>query len=71
MFKFLKEQKLDNNKIVKSSEKIASGLKSIFNSKKMDNETLEELENLLISADISVYVVADIIKYLADNKYDK
>lgn len=71
MFKFLKEQKLDNNKIVKSSEKIASGLKSIFNSKKIDNETLEELENLLISADISVYVVADIIKYLVDNKYDK
>ena len=71
MFKFLKEQHLDNNKILKSSEKIASGLKSIFNSKKIDDETLEELESLLISGDISVYIVADIIKYLTENKYNK
>lgn len=55
----------------KSSSRLNEGMKDIFLRKKLDHQTLEELEDLLISADMGVEVAAQITKKLAKNKFDK
>ncbi len=55
----------------KSSSKLNDGLKDIFVRKKLDNETLENLEDLLISSDLGVETSAAIISHLSKNKFDK
>ena len=45
----------------KTSNFLSSSISSTFQSKKVDAETLEELESILISADISVEVVSKLI----------
>ncbi len=67
MFNFFTKQDKDK---VKSS-KIATGLNAIFNSKKLDEEMLDKLEDLLLSSDISVSIVSDIIRFLKNNRFDK
>lgn len=57
--------------LVKTSNKISSGIDNIFLKKKLDNETLEELEELLISSDISSSVAATIINNFKSIKFDK
>lgn len=55
----------------KSSSKFNDGLKNIFVNKKLDAETLEELEDLLISSDIGVKTSSIIIEELSKNKFGK
>ena len=55
----------------KSSAKITDGLNDIFNKKKLDAETLDNLEELLISADIGVAASAEIIKKFSSVRQDK
>ncbi|HJD54156.1 MAG TPA: signal recognition particle-docking protein FtsY [Rickettsia endosymbiont of Proechinophthirus fluctus] len=55
----------------KTSNKISEGIDKIFYKKKLDAETLEELEELLISSDMSVLVVTNIIKEFKKVKFDK
>lgn len=57
--------------LVKSSSKISSGIDTIFYKKKLDNETLTELEELLISSDITYSVASEIINKLRLVKFDK
>lgn len=38
----------------KSSDKISDGIKKILKSKKIDESTLQELEELMISSDLGV-----------------
>ena len=45
----------------KSSSKITGGLSGIFTQKKVDEQTLEELEELLITADLGIKAVTKII----------
>lgn len=71
MFKFLNTVNRNDEELKKSSSKIKSGLSAIFSGKKLDKETLENLEELLITADINVNIVNDIISFLEKNKYDK
>ena len=52
--------KLKNN-LQKTSNFLSSNILSSFQNKKVDNETLEELEAVLISADISLDVVEKLI----------
>ena len=49
------------NKLQKTSNFLSSNILSSFQNKKVDNETLEELEAVLISADISLDVVERLI----------
>ena len=49
------------NKLQKTSNFLSSNILSSFQNKKIDNETLEELETVLISADISLDVVERLI----------
>lgn len=55
----------------KSSSKLATGLTSVFTKKKLDEETLEELEDLLITSDMGTKVAARITKNLARDRFDK
>ncbi|ASX27840.1 signal recognition particle-docking protein FtsY [Rickettsia sp. MEAM1 (Bemisia tabaci)] len=55
----------------KTSGKISSGIDKIFYKKKLDAETLEELEELLISTDMGSLVAAKIIEDFKSLKFDK
>lgn len=55
----------------KSSDKITQGINDIFTKKKLDTATLEELEELLLTADIGVAATNEIIKNFSSKKQDK
>jgi len=48
-----------------------TNFKSIFSSKKLKNEQIEELEDLLISADVGVAFTTKIIDYISKSKFNK
>lgn len=54
----------------KSSGKLSSGL-SLFGRRKLDDDTLEELEDLLITSDMGASVAAKITANLAKDRFDK
>lgn len=56
------------NGLSKSSDKISGGIKKILKSKKIDESTLLELEELLISSDIGVNISSKIIDELKKSK---
>lgn len=55
----------------RSSSAISEGVSSIFTMRKLDSDTLEELEDLLITADLGVSAAAKITAALAVGRYDK
>jgi fused signal recognition particle receptor len=57
--------------LVKTSDKVSSGIDNIFFKKKLDEQTLEELEELLLTADISSSVVSILLNDLRSQKFDK
>ena len=56
------------NNLQKTSNFLSSNILSSFQNKKVDNETLEELEAILISADISLDVVEKLINSVRNVK---
>ena len=54
-----------------SSNKVVSGITGIFTEKRLDEETLEQLEDLLISSDLGVDVANRLVKTLSERKFDK
>lgn len=54
----------------KSSSKIGDGLAEVFVRRKLDQEALDELEELLISADLGVEAAGRIIAQLRSKKFD-
>jgi len=57
--------------LTKTSSRLSDGVASIFTRRKLDDETLEELEDLLIQADLGVETAMRITERLAAEKYDK
>jgi fused signal recognition particle receptor len=55
----------------KSSGKIGTGLADIFTKRKPDEETLNELEDLLIEADMGPHTAAMLVDKLRARKFDK
>lgn len=55
----------------RSSSKITEGITSIFQKRKLDDETLEELEELLITADLGPATAAALTAALAKSRYGK
>jgi fused signal recognition particle receptor len=55
----------------KTTSKISVGIDNIFVKKKLDLETLNALEELLISADVGTKVAGHIIELLRSKKFDK
>ena len=54
-----------------SSSKVVSGITGIFTEKRLDEETLEQLEDLLISSDLGVDVANRLVQTLSEHKFDK
>ena len=59
------------NKMDKSANKISSGLFSIFTGKKIDEELLDELEEVLITSDLGISITNKVLSELRKNKYNK
>ena len=55
----------------KSSAKISGGLTDIFTKQKADSQTLEELEEVLLTADMGVQATTKIIDNFSRRKFDK
>ena len=55
----------------RSSGKLGDGISGIFTKRKLDDATLEELEELLISADLGVATAAKLAANLARERFDK
>ena len=55
----------------RSSSKLTGGLTGLFTKKKLDDETLEELEDLLITSDMGAKVAARITTNIAKDRFDK
>ena len=55
----------------RTSEKLNTGISAALTSRKLDSATLEELEDVLISADIGVATAAKLSASLADIKFKK
>lgn len=56
--------------LTKSSSKISEGLKQAFVRKKLDEESLESLEEVLLQADLGVKTTQDLIAALRSKKFD-
>ena len=57
--------------LAKSSKTITSSITSIFAKRKLDGGTLQELEDVLIQADLGLAVSERIIKAVSAGRYDK
>ncbi|WP_233349435.1 signal recognition particle-docking protein FtsY [Henriciella mobilis] len=55
----------------KSSSKLGASLTGAFNKRKLDDDALEELEDLLITSDMGARVAAKITSNLAKTRFDK
>lgn len=55
----------------KSSAQISSGISDIFTKKRLDNATIEELEELLLTADLGYKATSEIMQKFSARKQDK
>jgi fused signal recognition particle receptor len=55
----------------RSSAKLAGGIGELFTHRKLDDETLGELEDLLIAADLGVATAAKLTRGLARSRFDR
>ncbi|MHA1523909.1 MAG: signal recognition particle-docking protein FtsY [Alphaproteobacteria bacterium] len=55
----------------RSSTALSTGVSAVFTKRKLDAQTLEDLEDLLIQADLGVEVAAKITARLGDGRFDK
>lgn len=55
----------------KTSSKLGEGLNSVFNKRRLDAETLDDLEDLLLQADLGLETSERIAKILKQTRYDK
>ncbi len=55
----------------KSSGKLTGGIAGIFTKRKLDSESLEDLEELLIEADLGANLAAELTAALAKNRFEK
>lgn len=57
--------------LTKTSSRLSDGIAGVFTKRKLDDDTLEELEDLLIQADLGVDTAMRITETLAKGRYDK
>ena len=53
----------------KSSNRVVTGISALFTEKKLDDVTLEELEDLLITSDLGVAAASEMTRTLAAKKF--
>ncbi len=57
--------------LTRTSDKLVGGIAALFTKKRLDDATLQELEDLLISSDLGVATAAKLTGNLAHEKFDK
>ena len=57
--------------LIKTSSKITEGIKAVISKKKLDQDTLTKLEELLIMADLGIETSQKLIKELSASKFNK
>lgn len=57
--------------LLKTSSRLGDGISNVFNKRKLDAETIEELEDLLIQADLGLETATAITDALSADRYDK
>ncbi len=57
--------------LTKSSSRLSEGITGIFNKRRLDEDTLQELEDILIQADLGVETAMRITGRLAEERLDK
>lgn len=57
--------------LTKSSSKLSDGITSVFTKRKLDDETLQDLEDLLIQSDLGVETALRITDALSASRYNK
>ncbi len=57
--------------LARSTEKLTNGITAVFTRRKLDDAALDDLENLLISADLGTAVAARIIASFRRTRFDK
>ncbi len=55
----------------KSSQALSSGISDIFTKRKLDDDTLQQLEDILIQADLGIDTATAITQAVAEGRYDK
>lgn len=55
----------------KTSKSLGEGISGVFTKRKLDNAMLEELEELLIGADVGTQVAVDTVEALRSERFDK
>lgn len=55
----------------KSTTRLGQGITDIFTKRKLDEDSLQDLEDLLISSDLGPKTAADIVKQFSAHKFDK
>jgi len=55
----------------RSSSRLAEGITGVFTKRKLDDDTLEELEDLLIASDLGTGVASRVTTALARDRFDK
>ena len=55
----------------RSSSKLSGGITGVFTKRKLDEDTLEELEDLLIMSDLGTSVAQRVTKNIAKGRFDK
>lgn len=55
----------------RSSSKLSDGITGVFTKRKLDDETLEELEDLLIMSDLGTKVAERVTKAIARDRFEK
>lgn len=57
--------------LVKSSSKLTEGITTLITHRKLDDEALEELEDLLITSDLGINTARDLVQKLSKKKYNQ
>jgi fused signal recognition particle receptor len=57
--------------LARTSSKLAQGITGLFAKRKLDDETIEDLEDLLIQSDLGVDTAARIVETLKKTRYNK
>ena len=57
--------------LTRTSSKLTEGITGLFNKRKLDGATLEDLEDLLIQADLGVETSSKIIERIAKGRFEK
>jgi fused signal recognition particle receptor len=57
--------------LAKSTKRVTEGITSLFTKKKLDQQTLDELEDALIQADLGVSVAARLVEKLGKERFGK